>query len=427
MNDWQKTKAALIDELAILRSQVANLEKADVERRRREFQDKQLTEQTLNLQRLDAIGRLAGGVAHDFNTLTGSILGFCDLIMRDLPEDAPIRKDIEQIVKASLKVGSLTHKLLAFSRQEETLPSMINLNDLIINLKEMLLNVLGPGIHIQTKLASSLANINVDPGQMEEVILNILVNARDAMPGRGYITIETQNVLITDEYARDHIGVKTGHYVLMTISDTGHGMSKDILGQIFDPFFTTKPPGGGTGLGLSMVYGAIKRTGGNIWAYSEPGFGTTLKVYIPSASQTAHSPLKASTKRKQIQPHETILVVEDEGVMLNSLIRILKLEGYKVLQAKNGIEGLKVCQEHQGPIDLLLTDVIMPQMTGPEMAAIAEKIRPEMKVLYMSGFTNGTITDQGILSPSTHFISKPFQIPELKKKLRDLLDPEAIG
>ncbi|MGI5861049.1 MAG: PAS domain-containing protein [Myxococcales bacterium] len=379
------------------------------------------TEKQLQLsQRLEAVGRLAGGVAHDFNNLLSVILSYADFALADLRESDPIRADLLEIKNAAERAAALTGQLLAFSRKQVREPQVLNINTTVTGIENMLRRLLGEDIQILVCLAEDLGSVEADPGQLEQVIMNLAVNARDAMPRGGKLTIETANVELDDAYARMHVAIKPGNYVLLSVTDTGCGMDAATREHIFEPFFTTKESKG-TGLGLATVYGIVKQSGGNIWVYSERGQGTTFKVYLPRVDLPA-----TETRRRSpavIAPGtETVLVVEDESAVRKLVERILRLAGYRVLSGANGGEALLLCEKHGDKIDLLLTDVVMPQMSGRELAERLALLSPQLKVLYMSGYTNHAIVHHGVLEPGTRFIGKPFSAPELTYKVREALD-----
>jgi PAS domain S-box-containing protein len=386
--------------------------------------DKQaLEEQLRQSQKMEAIGKLAGGVAHDFNNLLTVIHGYSDLILRDLDEKSRFFQDISEIKKASEHAASLTRQLLAFSRKQVLQPKIFDLNDLVSNMDKMLRRMIGEDIQLVTLLSEDLGRVKVDPGQIEQVIFNLAINARDAMPKGGKLTIETSNVLLDENYARLHVGVTPGHYVMLSISDTGIGMTPEIKERIFEPFFTTKEKGKGTGLGLSTVYGIVKQSGGNIWVYSEPGQGTTFKIYLPTIEEITDVLEAKVVPTKSLQGSETILLAEDEEAVKKFASMTLQSYGYKVLEAANGEEALRVVQEQPpGFIRLMLTDVVMPGMSGRELANSLQLLQPEMKVLYMSGYTDNAIVHHGVLDPGMAYIQKPFTPDGLASKVREILD-----
>jgi PAS domain S-box-containing protein len=394
-------------------------------------QRKQLEEQFHQSQKMEAIGRLAGGLAHDFNNLLTVITGYNDLLLEEHADDHdPDHTKLKQIKKATEQATLLTRQLLAFSRKQVLQPRVLNLNTIVTNMETMLRRLIGEDIELITILQEELGQIKADPGQMEQVIMNLAINARDAMPTGGKMTIETARVKLDETYARQHIGAKPGSYVMIAITDTGHGMDAEIKSHIFEPFFTTKEPGKGTGLGLATVYGIINQSDGHIWVYSEPDKGSVFKVYLPQVK--ASGPL--DNQEDQISTpsrrgSETILLVEDEDSVRGLACRILLGEGYLVLEASNGEEALRISADYPDPIHLLLTDVVMPGgMSGRQLAANLSALRPQMKVLYMSGYTDDAIVHHGVLDEGIAFLQKPFTLIMLTHKVREVLDaPQATS
>jgi len=380
-------------------------------------------EQLVAAQRLEAVGRLAGGVAHDFNNLLSVIMTYSGFISEQLHKSDPIREDIGQIREASERAATLTRQLLAFSRTQIMEPQVTNVNEVIAGIESMLRRLLGEDVDIEVHLAGDLGNVMADPGQLEQVLMNLAVNARDAMPHGGKLTLETDNVDLDEDYAQGHISVRPGRYVKISVADTGTGMSAETRSRIFEPFFTTKDKGKGTGLGLSMVYGIVKQSGGNIWVYSEPGHGTTFKVYLPRVDAAV---LDRRSTRAAASPtgDEMILLVEDEPSVRRAAERILRTAGYRVLSAANGGEALLLSEKHGGKIDLVLTDVVMPQMSGRELADRLKAIIPSVRVLFTSGYTDNAIVHHGVLDAGTRFIGKPFSVADLRRKVREVLDEE---
>ena len=388
----------------------------DVTERRR------LEEQLFQSQKIEAIGRLAGGVAHDFNNLLTTIIGHSDIILMDLEENDRLRGDLEGIRRASDRAASLTRQLLAFSRRQVLQPKVLDLNRVIADTEKMLRRLIGEDVELSTILGPDIRRVKVDPGQMEQVIMNLAVNARDAMPQGGNLTIETANVDLDEVYAQKRRVVRAGRYVMLAVSDTGVGMDMETQSQIFDPFFTTKGLGQGTGLGLSTVYGIIKQSGGYIWVYSEPGQGTTFKVYLPRVEADADSVQKEHAPKEMLHGSETVLVVEDDEAVLKLAGRILRRHGYSVLEAQNAEEALSISSQHEGLIHLIVTDVVMPGMSGRELAGRLRSIEPETKVLFMSGYTDHAIVHQGVLDKDVTFFQKPFTSDTLVRKVREVLD-----
>jgi hypothetical protein len=383
---------------------------------------KQLEEQFRQAQKMEAVGRLAGSIAHDFNNLLTAIFGYADLLAGDLPGQSSALQDVEEIRKAAARAASLTRQLLAFSRQQVLEPTVLNVNNVVENLQKMLHRLIGEDVELRAVLAPGLGNVRADAGQLEQVIVNLAVNARDAMPAGGKLTIETANTELSEEYVEAHQPVVPGRYVMFTVSDTGVGMDPEVRARIFEPFFTTKEKGKGTGLGLSTVYGIVKQSGGYIWVYSEPGRGTTFKVYLPRVD----APLEAAERPRELEGPvagtETILVAEDDE-LLRPLVRgILEKLGYHVLDAANTEEALTRAREHRGPIQLLLADVVMPGASGRDLAHRLAEARPETRVLYVSGYTDEAIVHHGLLDPGLNYLQKPFTPRALARRVRDVLD-----
>ncbi len=372
-------------------------------------------------QKLEAVGQLAGGIAHDFNNLLTVITGYSEMTLRRLEDDAPVRQHVEEIKKAGTRAASLTRQLLAFSRKQVLQPKVLSLNTIVSDLENMLRRLIGEDIEMHTSLSPDLGTIKADPGQLEQIIMNLVVNARDSMPNGGKLTIETRNVELDKEYAAQHIATTSGPYALLSVSDNGCGIDGETQARIFEPFFTTKEAGKGTGLGLSTVYGIVKQSGGNIWVYSEVGRGTTFKIYLPRVDESAHDYLQPAGSEETIQGTETILLAEDEEMVRKLAREVLELYGYRVLEAANGEAALLICESYSEPIQLLISDVIMPEMSGRELSDRLAKIRPEMKVLYMSGYTDDAIVHQGVLDEGTNFMQKPFSADALAHKVRDVL------
>jgi PAS domain S-box-containing protein len=393
------------------------------ERRRAEQQMATLQEQFRLSQRMEAIGRLAGGIAHDFNNLMTVIRGYSQLSLLELKEDNKLRENIEEVLRATQKAADLTRQLLAFGRRQIMDMKVLDLNTLLQDLDKMLRRVIGEDIQLVTLLAKDLGRIKTDPGQIEQVILNLSVNARDAMPHGGKLIIETGNVELDEGYARSRVGVKPGPYVMFSMTDTGCGMSPEVKEHVFEPFFTTKEKGKGTGLGLSTVYGIVKQSGGNIWAYSEPDKGATFKIYLPRVDEPLKEIRERVVSEELPRGSETILAVEDEEKVRKLAVQILKGQGYTVLEASHGEEAMKVAKEHGGDgIQLLLTDVVMPGMSGSELAKTLGSLLPKMRVLYMSGYTDNAIVHHGVLEEGVNYIQKPFTVGALARKVREVLD-----
>ena len=383
---------------------------------------KRMEAQFLQAQKMEAIGQLAGGIAHDFNNLLTIIKGYSQLSLMELKEGGPLRENIEEINKASDRASDLTHQLLAFSRRQILEMKVLDLNALLPGVEMMLRRVIGEDIELVTRLAEDLGRVKSDRGQIEQVIMNLAVNARDAMPDGGKLTIETANAELDEAYARAHVAVTPGRYVMLSVSDTGVGMTPEVRGRVFEPFFATKEKVKGTGLGLSTVYGIVKQSGGNIWVYSEPGKGTTFKIYLPRVDEPLEEVVERVAGGELHRGDETILVVEDEDKVREVAVRILSGQGYRVLEASQGLDAFLIFTEHDGPIHLLLTDVVMPKMSGRELAETLMSIRPRIKVLYMSGYTDNAIVHHGVLETGMDFIQKPFAVDTLARKVREVLD-----
>lgn len=388
-----------------------------------EIMQAQLGARLRQSQKLESIGQLASGVAHDFNNLLTVILGYTELLKYKIASDEGAQRDLEQIHRASERAATLTRQLLAFSRQQMLTPVVLDLNALITDLHKMVGRLIREDIVLSVVLQPELCPIKADPSQIEQVLMNLIVNAHDAMPTGGQLTIETKNIYLDEQYAQTHFEVAVGSYVMVSVTDTGQGMDKATQARIFEPFFTTKEQGRGTGLGLATVYGIIKQSGGDISVYSEPGHGTTFKIYLPVTADTAVTPPPFSTSPARFHENtETILMVEDDDLVYGLVQRTLKEVGYTLMEARTGSEGLSIARQHQGKIDLLLTDVVMPQMSGRELAGQLQTIHPEMKVLFMSGYTNDVVVRHGLLTTKNEFLPKPFSSGQLTAKVREVLD-----
>jgi two-component system, cell cycle sensor histidine kinase and response regulator CckA len=371
-------------------------------------------------QKMEAIGRLAGGVAHDFNNLLTVIIGYAQLLA-DTPGNRQA-DSIAQIKSAADRAAGITRQLLAFSRKQVLTPRIINLNDIMLNLDSLLRRLIGEDVEVITMPANDLGSVRADPSQIEHVLMNLALNARDAMPNGGTLTLETANVQLDESYANEHQAITPGSYVMLVVSDTGHGMTPEVQARVFEPFFTTKEVGKGTGLGLSTVYGIIKQSGGYIWVYSEPDRGTSFKIYLPRVDQTAQT--LGSEKRSAGVPRgtETILLVEDDPQLRQLSSSVLAHCGYKVLVAGGPEEGLTTAESNHRDIRLLITDVIMPGMNGRQLAEKIQQINPKMRVLYISGYTNNAIAHYGVLDDGLWFLPKPFTLSALVAKVREVLD-----
>jgi two-component system cell cycle sensor histidine kinase/response regulator CckA len=378
--------------------------------------------QFLQAQKMEAIGRLAGGVAHDFNNLLTSIVGHADLMLLELRKDDPLVGDIGEIKKAADRATDLTRQLLAFSRKQILQPKVLNLNQVIENMKKMLRRMIGEDIELETNLSPDLGRVLVDPGQIDQVIMNLIVNARDALPRGGKLTIATANAEITEADVRRYIGSKPGAYVLLEVSDNGLGMSGEIQSHIFEPFFTTKELGKGTGLGLSTVYGIVKQSNGYIWVESEPGQGAAFKIYLPRVEGEAISEIRTGKAAPSYRGTETILLAEDNDLVRKLTRSVLEHYGYNLLEARNGEEAYRLGKGYEGPIHLLLTDVVMPGVSGQALAEQIKFIRPEIEVLFMSGYSEEATLRPGDPGLGDHFLQKPFSPSELGKRVRELLN-----
>jgi PAS domain S-box-containing protein len=380
-----------------------------------------LEQQLLHAQKMEAVGRLAGGVAHDFNNILGVIMGYAEMTRRRLPAGDPLKEKVDQIFEAAERAAGLTRQLLTFSRRQVLHPQIIDVNGIISDMKKLLPRLIGEDIELTTLLEPGLGNVNADPGQLEQLIMNLAVNSRDAMPEGGRLTIETQNASFDVDYVARHPLARPGRYVMLAVSDTGMGMDAETQSHVFEPFFTTKEVGKGTGLGLATVYGIVKQSEGFIWLYSEPGVGTTFKIYLPRVDGEV-----VPTRREAVAPlargNETVLLIEDEPSLRDVLCESLEGGGYTLLVARDGPEALKIAGEHAGPIQLIVTDVIMPGMTGVEAVKHITLTRPEAKVLYISGYTDEAIAKHGVLSPGAVLLSKPFTPDDLFRTLRELLE-----
>jgi PAS domain S-box-containing protein len=383
---------------------------------------KLLQDQLIQAQKMESIGRLAGGVAHDFNNLLTVISGYSELLLARRGIGNPVLGHVTEIQRAAARAASLTRQLLAFSRQQVLEPQVLDLNVIISNTDKMLRRLIGEDIELVTIAGTALGRVKADAGQMEQVVMNLAVNARDAMPKGGRLTIETANVELDEAYARRHVAVKPGPHVMLAMSDTGMGMDSETQARIFEPFFTTKEKGKGTGLGLATVYGIVKQSGGNIYVYSNLGHGTTFKIYLPRVDGALESVNTPKARTEVPQGCETVLLVEDEESVRSLLQGILRSNGYTVLEASRGEEALGICEGHKGAIHLLLADVVMPQMSGRELAERLISTRPQMKVLYMSGYTDDAVVRHGVLESNAAFLQKPFTPEILARKVRLVLD-----
>jgi two-component system cell cycle sensor histidine kinase/response regulator CckA len=372
---------------------------------------------------MEAVGRLAGGIAHDFNNLLTVIRANADFIIEDLTADDARRDEVDEIRKAADRAASLTRQLLVFSRRQVVQPKTVQLNEIVGNIKQMVGRLIGEDIVLASVLEPDLGTVHADVGQLEQVLLNLVVNARDAMPLGGAIVVSTCGARLGPEALGWQMPVQPGDYVQLTVSDTGAGMTPDVQAHIFEPFFTTKEPGKGTGLGLSTVYGIVQQMNGSIIVRSEPRNGTIFTIYLPVVKAGAPVVAQPADDRSEQRPGtETILLVEDEDAVRRLARRALEMSGYRILEASHGGEALRVCGEHGGTIDLLLTDVVMPLMSGAELAEQLKPLRPDMRVLFMSGYTEDALGKHGVLAPETAFLYKPFTPDSLRRTVRETLD-----
>ncbi len=377
-------------------------------------------QQLRQAQKMEAVGRLAGGVAHDFNNILSVILSYASMVLDDVGEGSELGQDLLEICNAGRRASELTHQLLAFSRRQVVEPRVVDLNAVVTRLERMYRRILGEDIALVTTLTPELGRVLIDPTALEQVVMNLVVNARDAMPRGGSLTIETSNVWLDEEFAEGHLGVKAGPHVRLTVSDTGTGMDQVTMQQIFEPFFTTKEPGRGTGLGLSTVFGIVRQAGGTIWVYSEVGLGTTFKVLFPRVDKPVTA-RRAPGLIADLRGEEQVLLVEDDDALRKVARGIMRRNGYRVLEARGAEEALALIADHAEPIDLLLTDIVMPGMGGPELARRARAMRPEIKILCMSGYTDDAIVRHGLLDDELAFLQKPLVPDALLRKLREVL------
>ena len=389
-------------------------------------EQRRVEDQLRQSQKLEAIGRLAGGITHDFNNVLTIITGYSDLLLNRIPADSNLRESVTEINTAGYRAAALTRQLLSFSRKQECQPALLDLNGVVTDLEFMLRRLIGEDVELHIAPHATLSTVCADRSQVEQILVNLAANARDAMPAGGLLTIETQNLELDGTFSRLHAGVRPGSYVLLAVTDTGAGMDETTKSHLFEPFFTTKERGRGTGLGLSIVYGIVKQAGGHIWVYSEPGRGSCFKIYLPQVNTCAPEAETPPPVAERTGGGETVLVVEDEDRVLDLVSQVLWNHGYRVLQAKDGSAALALTREFKGTIDVMLTDSVMPYMSGRELARRLADVRPGMKVLYMSGYTEGSVAKSGMLdSDEKDFIQKPFSAAALVRKIRSLIDVPA--
>jgi PAS domain S-box-containing protein len=386
-----------------------------------------LEEQFRQAQKMEAVGRLSGGVAHDFNNLLGVIIGYAEFLQENLEPENALRSSVDEILNAGKRAASLTRQLLAFSRQQVLDPKVVNLNGAVSDMEKLLRRLIGEDVELSTRLASDLGQVKADQGQLEQVVMNLAVNARDAMPQGGKLTIATENVVMDEAFVRRYpYPVQPGPYVCLSVTDTGSGMDTETKARAFEPFFTTKEKGKGTGLGLSTVYGVVKQSGGYIDIFSSLGSGTTFKIYLPRINDPVNLQAPAQGEAGSFEGKETILLAEDEGSLRTLTRTTLERCGYKVLEAKDGVEALAQSEAYDLPIDLLLTDIVMPGMGGPALAQELTRRRPDVRVVYMSGYTGQMIGKQVPINPGSDFLSKPFTRAVLTAKIREALDRRMV-
>jgi PAS domain S-box-containing protein len=387
---------------------------------------RRLEEQLRQAQKMEAVGQLAAGVAHDFNNLLTAILGYCNLLLDELAREDPLRSDLEEIQAAAERAAALTRQLLAFSRRQMLHPEIVDINTIVQQIEKLLRRLISEDVELVTALARDLTPVRADPGSIEQILVNLAVNARDAMPVGGRLTIETANVELDDTYAVTHVTMKPGPYVMLAVSDTGAGMDDATRSRLFEPFFTTKEQGKGSGLGLATVYGMVKQSGGYIWVYSEPGHGTAFKVYLPPAAQRSTSEEGGGRREDAVaRGWETVLLVEDEDAVRALAREVLRRHGYVVLEARHGVDALRVAERHTDDIHLMITDVVMPLMSGRDLAERLSSVRPAMKVLFMSGYTDHAVMQRD-LTPGSAFIQKPFTPEVFARKVRTILDGQPV-
>jgi PAS domain S-box-containing protein len=388
--------------------------------------DRRILERQLRMAaKMEAVGRLSGGIAHDFNNLLGVIIGYSQVLRRKLGPDSSLTEYADQVEKAGQRAVSLTRQLLAFSRQQILSPAVLDLNTLVSEMEKMLPRLIGEDIILRIRLAPDLARVKADHGQIEQIVMNLAVNARDAMPDGGHLTVETANVELDEAYARQHAGAKPGRYVMLAVADSGIGMNTETIARIFEPFFTTKELGKGTGLGLATVYGVVKQSGGYIWVDSEPGKGASFQIFLPRVDEPVTATAENPPSESSLTGTETVLLVEDAEPLRKLAQSFLAEHGFQVLAAANGEEAIQLAKTCRQPIHLLLTDVVMPGMNGRALAEQLLPMQPQIRILYMSGYTDSFIAGHGVLEPGTHLLHKPFTEQALLRKVRQVLESEA--
>jgi signal transduction histidine kinase/ActR/RegA family two-component response regulator len=385
--------------------------------------ERKLEDQLVQAQKMEAIGQLAGGVAHDFNNLLTVIMSYSSLLLSDVGANDAVKGDIQEISNAAERAAALTRQLLAFSRKQVLQMRAVNVNTVVMDVEKMLRRLIGEDISLSTHLNPGLALINADPGQLEQVLINLVVNARDAMPDGGALTITTDNAELTEEHGERHLGASAGKYIMLAVTDNGSGMTKEVQQRLFEPFYTTKGVGKGTGLGLATVHGIVKQSGGDVYVYSELDHGTTFKVYFPRLTKAVEA-VMATAEYRTTAPRgsETVLLAEDDEALRTLGARVLGGLGYNVLVARTGAEALRIVAEHEGAIDMIATDVVMPEMNGSQLVARVLDARPGIRVLFMSGYTDDEVMRRGVIDGQTAFLQKPFTPDLLAHKVREVLD-----
>ena len=416
--------AALLQSNQALQTEIARRELAQRQRDEEQQHSKALEQQLIQTQKMEAIGRLAGGVAHDFNNLLGVILGNSELLLKSESLDQSATERIREIKMAGEEAASVSRQLLTFSRQQVVEPRILDLNTVLQDLQPLLIRIIRESIHFEMELGPQAGRIKIDRSHLAQVVLNLVANARDAMTAGGRLKMETSNIDLGESYSHEHVDVRPGAYVQLSVTDSGSGMDRETVSRIFEPFFTTKEKGRGSGLGLATVYGIVRQSGGHIWVYSEPGLGTTFKIYFPRITEAADSLPQNARKPGASTATETILIVEDSKLLAKVTRDFLEGDGYQVLLASNPREAIRIAENHHARIHLLLTDVVMPDMNGRELAEHVLAKRPEMRVLYMSGYTNGILSEHAFRAEDAAFIEKPFSHDALSRKVRHTLNSD---